>query len=170
MTRSAEDNKHARAGQREDAKHAPAACIRRAARLLRLRRGRNIRRVSPVVDPSKIERIWIRVPNWLGDFVMATASFERIRAAFPRAHITAGMRPYLRLMALTVIAYLWSRVELVAREKAGDDDANSAYLEGKQFSARFYFDKILPETEALLRDITSGKGSMMELEESHWAA
>jgi heptosyltransferase-2 len=99
MTRSAEDNKHARAGQREDAKHAPAAGIRRAARLLRLRRGRNIRRVSPVVDPSKIERIWIRVPNWLGDFVMATASFERIRAAFPRAHITAGMRPYLRLMA-----------------------------------------------------------------------
>ena len=99
MTRSAEDNKHARAGQREDAKHALAAGIRRAARLLRLGRGRNIRRVSPVVDPSKIERIWIRVPNWLGDFVMATATFERIRAAFPRAHITAGMRPYLRLMA-----------------------------------------------------------------------
>lgn len=51
------------------------------------------------VDPSEIERIWIRVPNWLGDFVMATATFERVRAAFPRARITAGMRPYLRLMA-----------------------------------------------------------------------
>ena len=30
---------------------------------------------------------------------MATASFERVRKAFPNAHITAGMRPYLRLMA-----------------------------------------------------------------------
>lgn len=55
--------------------------------------------MSAVVDPSKIERIWIRAPNWLGDFVMATATFERVRAAFPAAHITAGMRPYLRLMA-----------------------------------------------------------------------
>ena len=47
-------------------------------------------------DPSAVERIWLRAPNWLGDFVMATAAFARIRAAFPNAHITAGMRPYLR--------------------------------------------------------------------------
>lgn len=48
------------------------------------------------VDLAKIRRIWLRTPNWLGDFVMATAAFARIRAAFPDAHITAGMRPYLR--------------------------------------------------------------------------
>ena len=54
--------------------------------------------VSPAVDASKIERIWIRTPNWLGDFVMATASFTRVRRAFPNAHVTAGMRPYLRPM------------------------------------------------------------------------
>ena len=30
---------------------------------------------------------------------MATATFARVRAAFPGAHVTAGMRPYLRLMA-----------------------------------------------------------------------
>lgn len=59
----------------------------------------NISGVSGGVEASEIERIWIRCPNWLGDFVMATATFERVRAAFPRAHITAGMRPYLRLMA-----------------------------------------------------------------------
>ena len=53
---------------------------------------------SPV-DLSEIRRIWLRTPNWLGDFVMATAAFARIRAAFPRAHVTAGMRPYLRPLA-----------------------------------------------------------------------
>lgn len=47
-------------------------------------------------DRSQVRRIWVRTPNWLGDFVMATATFARIRAAFPHAHVTAGMRPYLR--------------------------------------------------------------------------
>ncbi len=51
------------------------------------------------VDLSTVRRIWIRAPNWLGDFVMATAAFARIRAAFPAAHITAGMRPFLRPLA-----------------------------------------------------------------------
>lgn len=54
--------------------------------------------MSPAADLSRIERIWVRAPNWLGDYVMATASFARIRRAFPRAHITAGMRPYLEPM------------------------------------------------------------------------
>ena len=48
------------------------------------------------VDLSHVRRIWLRAPNWLGDFVMATGAFERVRAAFPGASITAGMRPYLR--------------------------------------------------------------------------
>ncbi|MBL8753855.1 MAG: lipopolysaccharide heptosyltransferase II [Planctomycetes bacterium] len=50
-------------------------------------------------DPGQIRRVWVRCPNWLGDFVMATASFARIRAAFPSAHITAGMRQFLRPLA-----------------------------------------------------------------------
>lgn len=45
---------------------------------------------------EQVQRIWLRAPNWLGDFVMATASFERVRAAFPAAHVTVGLRPYLR--------------------------------------------------------------------------
>jgi heptosyltransferase-2 len=48
------------------------------------------------IDPNAVRRIWVRAPNWLGDFVMATASFERLRRAFPGARITAGMRGYLR--------------------------------------------------------------------------
>ncbi len=48
------------------------------------------------IDRSQVRRIWLRAPNWLGDFVMATAAFARVRAAFPAAHITVGIRPYLR--------------------------------------------------------------------------
>src|SRR4030095_1780790 len=54
------------------------------------------RTMTRAVDQSKIRRIWLRAPNWLGDFVMATATFARVRAAFPSAHLTVGLRPYLR--------------------------------------------------------------------------
>jgi heptosyltransferase-2 len=47
-------------------------------------------------DPSTVRRIFVRAPNWVGDLVMATASFARIRAAFPEAHIACGLRPNLR--------------------------------------------------------------------------
>jgi heptosyltransferase-2 len=67
--------------------------------LLRPEQSSNILAVTRAVDCQRIARIWIRTPNWLGDFVMATASFARIRSAFPNAHVTAGMRPYLRELA-----------------------------------------------------------------------
>ena len=82
----------------------------------------------------------------------------------------AAATPYLRLMALTVIGYLWSRMAGVAGEKLGDDDANNSLLESKQVSARFYFEKLIPEVHWLLQDIKSGKDSLMAFEDNHWAA
>ncbi len=82
----------------------------------------------------------------------------------------AAAAPYLRLVALTVIAYLWSRMAAVAEDKLQTGDGNRALLESKRHGARFFYDKVLPESEALLQDIVSGKGSMMELEAQHWAA
>ncbi|MEQ1632067.1 MAG: lipopolysaccharide heptosyltransferase II [Planctomycetota bacterium] len=45
---------------------------------------------------SHVRRIFVRAPNWVGDFVMATAAFERLRRAFPQAHIAIGGRPFLQ--------------------------------------------------------------------------
>lgn len=46
-------------------------------------------------DLSHVRRIFVRAPNWVGDFVMATATFARLRAAFPAARMTLGLRPFL---------------------------------------------------------------------------
>lgn len=43
-------------------------------------------------------RVLVLAPNWVGDLVMATAAFARIRAGFPDAEITCGLRPYLRTL------------------------------------------------------------------------
>lgn len=41
-------------------------------------------------------RIYVRAPNWVGDLVMATASFRRLREGFPAARIVCGLRGHLR--------------------------------------------------------------------------
>ncbi|MEP5461472.1 MAG: acyl-CoA dehydrogenase, partial [Marinobacter alexandrii] len=78
--------------------------------------------------------------------------------------------PYLRLMALTVIGYLWSRMAGVAGQQLEADGINKPLLESKQVSARFYFEKLLPEIHWLLGDIKTGKDSLMAFDDDHWAA
>ncbi|MBK6737085.1 MAG: acyl-CoA dehydrogenase [Haliea sp.] len=80
----------------------------------------------------------------------------------------AAATPYLRLMALTVIAYLWSRMAMVATECMASGTGNLAWLQGKQTSAQFYFGKLLPENRWLLSDITSGKESVMGVSGDQW--
>ncbi len=82
----------------------------------------------------------------------------------------AAASPYLRLMALTVIAYLWSRMATVAARKIQSDEGNRPLLEAKLISAQYYFDKSLPENTWLLTDIKSGKETMMALSQDQWAA
>ncbi|MEE4147190.1 MAG: acyl-CoA dehydrogenase C-terminal domain-containing protein [Halieaceae bacterium] len=82
----------------------------------------------------------------------------------------AGATPYLRLTALTVIAYLWSRMALVARTRLAAGEGNTDLLQGKLVSARYYFEKLLPENSWLFADIRSGKDSMMALTLEQWQA
>ena len=82
----------------------------------------------------------------------------------------AAATPYLRLMALTVIGYLWSRMANVANEQLASGEGNKPLLESKVVSARFYFEKLLPEVDWLLGDIQSGKDSLMAFSDDHWAA
>lgn len=41
------------------------------------------------------ERIYMRIPNWVGDSVMATAAMARVRRAWPQAELLGAGRPYL---------------------------------------------------------------------------
>jgi heptosyltransferase-2 len=43
-----------------------------------------------------VRRIFVRAPSWVGDLVMATATFERLRRGYPDAEIVCGLRGYLR--------------------------------------------------------------------------
>jgi hypothetical protein len=78
--------------------------------------------------------------------------------------------PYLRLMALTVIAWLWSRKALEAQRQLDAGEGNTALMTAKLVTCRFYFEKILPEIGGLSADIASGKESVMGLADLQWQA
>ena len=41
-----------------------------------------------MIDPTKIEKILLRMPNWIGDVVMATSILPEVRKRCPKAKIT----------------------------------------------------------------------------------
>ncbi|XOZ32229.1 acyl-CoA dehydrogenase C-terminal domain-containing protein [Halomonadaceae bacterium KBTZ08] len=81
----------------------------------------------------------------------------------------AAATPFLRLTGLTVIAYMWVRMAEAARQAQANGEGNQDFNDAKQVSARFFFDKLLPEKDALLADIRDGKDSLMALNDDQWA-
>jgi len=79
----------------------------------------------------------------------------------------AAATEYLRLFGLVALAYLWTRMAEIAQAKlaAGDADADGFYKH-KILTARFYFERILPDNGALLAKIMAGSKTMMAFEEA----
>ncbi len=76
----------------------------------------------------------------------------------------AAASDYLRLFGLVALGFLWARAALVASEAQARGAGDDAFYAAKQVTARFYFDRILPETGSLLRAIQAGKSSAMALD------
>ena len=76
----------------------------------------------------------------------------------------AGATDYMHLLGLVALGYMWCRMVAAARAKlsAGGDGAKTR-LEAKLATARFFMDRMLPETAAQLARIQSGAASTMAL-------
>ena len=48
------------------------------------------------MEHRAIQKVFVRAPNWLGDVVMATPAFARIRSMYMQAEIVCGIKPSLR--------------------------------------------------------------------------
>jgi len=71
--------------------------------------------------------------------------------------------PYLRLFALTAVAYFWSRMTATANEALAAGSTETDFYSAKQETAAFYMHKILPQTLSLVAEIEAGKDSLMGL-------
>ena len=73
--------------------------------------------------------------------------------------IGAAATDYLRQFGLVAMGYMWLLMLKVAFEKKDSDN----YYEHKIITARFFFERILPETLSRAIAISSGSKTMMSL-------
>ncbi|WP_273772814.1 acyl-CoA dehydrogenase C-terminal domain-containing protein [Brucella intermedia] len=76
----------------------------------------------------------------------------------------AASNDYMHLFGLVALGFMWARMARIAEEKLGRGEGNKAFLEAKLVTARYYFERIMPESAAHLARIQSGADSMMALE------
>ena len=98
-----------------------------------------------------------------GRLQQATAELARRGMGDP-FEAGAAATEYLRLFGLTALAYVWARMAEVALDKAEGDP--TGFYRAKLGTARFFMERLLPETGALTSAIMAGGKSLREFEEA----
>ena len=75
----------------------------------------------------------------------------------------AGSTDYMHLFGLVTLGYMWATMAKTAGEKLVAGDARENYLKAKLVTARFFMEKIMPETALRRARIEAGADSLMEL-------
>jgi hypothetical protein len=73
---------------------------------------------------------------------------------------------YLMYSGYVTLAYFWARMAVLARQKIATADGDVSFYEAKLLTARFYFDRILPRTQALKLTMLSGANNLMDMPEA----
>jgi len=75
----------------------------------------------------------------------------------------AGSYDYMHLFGLVALGYMWCKIAEAAIAKLPKANGAAARLNAKLVTARFFMDRMLPETATRLARIKSGAASTMEL-------
>jgi alkylation response protein AidB-like acyl-CoA dehydrogenase len=97
-----------------------------------------------------------------GQLQLATAQIARVGMARPE-EAAAAASDYLRLFGLTLLGYLWARMAEIGLAHADDQDG---FYRAKVATARFFMQRLLPQTNGLFRAVLAGGGSIMALDEA----
>jgi len=73
---------------------------------------------------------------------------------------------YLRLFGLATLGFMWARSAKIALEKKSGTEAE--FYQAKIKTARFYMQKLLPQTLSLLNTIEAGSSSLMDFDEGYF--
>jgi hypothetical protein len=107
--------------------------------------------MKPLVEP---------VATALGHLQQATRWFMQNAMNKPD-NAGAGATDYMHLFGLVALGYMWCQIAAAAHRKLAAD--SSGQMSAKLATARFFMERMLPETATHLARIQGGAGSMMEL-------
>jgi butyryl-CoA dehydrogenase len=92
----------------------------------------------------------------------ATAHIARVGTAKPE-EAGAAASDYLRLLGLTLLGYLWARMAEISMGQSDDPDG---FYRAKAETARFFMQRLLPQTSGLFQAIMAGGGSIMAIDDA----
>ena len=112
-------------------------------------------------DPAIGEHVKV-LAKAFGALQLATATIAQKGLRDPE-EAGAAASDYLRLFGYVALGFLWAQAEKIAVAKLPKANGEAAFYEAKIATARFFFDRILPETAGLFAAIKAGKASTMAL-------
>ncbi|ACI53513.1 acyl-CoA dehydrogenase domain protein [Rhizobium leguminosarum bv. trifolii WSM2304] len=99
----------------------------------------------------------------LNDVQAATMWFMQNAMAKPD-NAGAGSTDYMHLFGLVVLGYMWAKMAKAAEDGlASGDGAREDFLRNKLITAKFFMERIMPETALRKARIEAGADTMMEL-------
>jgi acyl-CoA dehydrogenase len=75
----------------------------------------------------------------------------------------AASTDYLHLFGLVALGYMWGRMVKASQEKLASGADDAAFHENKIVTARYFMERVMPETSAHLARISTGADTMMAL-------
>ncbi|MEZ0494797.1 acyl-CoA dehydrogenase C-terminal domain-containing protein [Sphingomonas sp. IW22] len=104
-----------------------------------------------------------RLEKALGDLQAATMWFLANGMKNPE-HVGAGAHSYMHLMGIVATGLMWMRMLRAATAQLASGEGDARFFNAKVTTARFYAERILPDTGALRRKIEGGADAVMALE------
>jgi hypothetical protein len=75
----------------------------------------------------------------------------------------AAAYPYMSMMGIVAVGLMWLRIARAARAALTADVGDPSFYEAKLVTARFFADRVMPETGSLRRKLESGADSLMAM-------
>ena len=98
----------------------------------------------------------------LNDLQASTMWFMQNAMAKPD-NAGAGSTDYMHLFGLVTLGYMWAQMARAAQAGIAAGDPREDYLKNKLVTAKFYMERIMPETALRKARIETGADTMMEL-------
>jgi acyl-CoA dehydrogenase len=75
----------------------------------------------------------------------------------------AGATEYMHLFGLVALGYMWAMMAKAAHAKKAQGNGVAERMDAKLLTGRFFMERMLPETGALVTRIAAGSDTMMSL-------
>ena len=105
-----------------------------------------------------------RLERSVNDLQASTVWFVQNGIANPN-NVGAGAHSYMHIMGIVALGLMWLRMATAATHalRNGNGDSDRAFLEAKLVTARYFAERILPDTGSLRRKIEGGAEALMAL-------